>query len=84
MDKKIVQFNPVRQKKLKEKIPVVSIGTIYLDLLISCNGKDIYFRPSYELKKDIDDELLGELSDMLKTGFSEAIDQLFTFSKSDK
>lgn len=84
MDKKIIQFNPVHQKEPDEKIPVVNIGTIYLDLLISCDGKDIYFRPSYELEQDIDDELLDELGNMLKKGFSEAIDQLFTLYKSNR
>lgn len=84
MDEKVVKFNPVRQKELKEEVPVIDLGIIYLDLLISCDGKDIYFKPSYELEDSIDDELLDELGDMLKKGFSEAIDQLFALYKSNR
>lgn len=84
MDDKIIKFNSVRQKQIDEKIPVIDMGTIYLDLLISCDGKNIYFRPSFELEDGLHEELLDEFSNMLKKGFSEAIDQLFNLYKTSK
>lgn len=84
MEKKIIPFNPNHKKESKQEIPVVNLGTIYLDLLLSYDGKNIYFRPSYELEQDIDDELLDTLGDMLKKGFAEAIDQLFALYKSNQ
>ncbi len=82
MDKKIVQFNPALKKEHEDKVPVVRLGTIYLDLLISCDGNSIYFRPSFELGEDISDEYLDAYANMLKANFSEAIDQLFQLYQS--
>ena len=84
MEKKIITFNPNHKKEAKQEILVVNLGTIYLDLLLSYDGKNIYFRPSYELEQDIDDELLDDLGDMLKKGFAETIDQIFALYKSNQ
>ncbi len=84
MDKKIVQFNPVRQKASKESLTASNIGTIYIDLLISNDGIDLYFKPSFELEEGIDDELLNQLSNMLKKGFPKAVDEIFELYKSIK
>lgn len=81
MDKKVIPFDSIRKKD--PKIPVVDIGTIYIDLLLSCDGNNIYFRPSYELEYGLSDEILERYSRMLKKNFSEAVDLLFEHYRSN-
>ena len=83
MDKKIIQFDSHRQKEPDGKIPVIRRGTIYFDLLTSCDGNNVYISPYFELEDHLSDDLIESFSNTLKNCFPTAIDKLFEIYRSD-
>lgn len=79
---KVIKFDPCKRKESQEEVlKVFSLGYIQIDLAISIDGTSISFTPSYELEDDISNEICDALNEMLKKGFSEAIDHLFELYK---
>lgn len=83
MDKKIIQFDSHRQKEPDGKTPVIRRGTIYFDLLTSCDGNNVYISPGFELEDYLSDDLIESFSNALKNCFPQAIDMLFELCRSN-
>lgn len=83
MDKKIVQFDSHHQKEPDGKVPVIRRGSIYFDLLTSCDGNNVYISPCFELEDHLSDDLLESFYNALKNCFPQAIDKLFEIYRSD-
>lgn len=64
-------------KEIFDRASMIDLGTIFLDLYMDEDGCGISMLPSYSLNSDMDDQLIDEVADMLKTNFSACIDELF-------
>lgn len=81
MKENIAKFNKSRSRrkvKGKESIPLV---TFYLDVSISSDLTELSYIPYYEFFKDVSEDMVDQIGDMLKAHFSESIDQLLTLYK---
>lgn len=83
MDEKIINLNEKTRKPSKEKDPI-SLGNLNLELLISPDGRMIYFEPSFSLDSDVDDELFEEFCKLLRKKFPDSIDKLLEIYKQTK
>lgn len=83
-ESKIIPFNPVQKKESKDKLPTYCIGTIFLDLMLSYDGKSLYLRPSSQIEDGIPDNLLDSFNNMLNKFFPEILNQLFDLYKSTR
>lgn len=77
MNDKVVNISNVKRKTDNEG-PLIELGVLYLELYISPDGTEFSFIPSFELEEGLTNDDIKDISNMLKTNFGDAIDQLLS------
>ena len=71
-------------KEIFERSSMIPLGTIYLDLSMDEDYTGMSMYPSYRLLADMDDDLVDQIGDMLKSNFSDCIDKLLQGFKENR
>lgn len=80
---KVIKFDQITRKPSKtEELSLISVGSITFELMISPDGKYIYFAPSFSVDNTVDDDLFKEYCNLLKKKFPDSIEKLIELYKS--
>lgn len=71
-------------KEILERSSMIPLGTIFLDLYMDEDHTGMSMYPSYQLLADMDDDLVDQIGDMLKSNFSDCIDKLLQRFKENR
>ena len=82
MANNVVAFRSHTPKEEHKVVPTLLRGTIYLDLLTSYDGNELYVRPAYELEDALSEDVINRFNETLKQFFPDIVDQLFELYKS--